>query len=703
MNEEILDTLPQEEAPSQDINPAMELQGENLAKGLSEEKLNEISDLCKKGFETDFASREDWERDIDTYIALAKQTREEKSYPWSNASNVKYPMLSTAAMQFSARAYPSLVPSNGQLVKTKVIGTDDTGEKWERADRVSAYMSYQIMYEMNSWEEDMDKLLMMLPIVGTMFKKTWYNKADDKIQSCVIMPKNLVVNYWAKSLHSVERISEIIELSPRILKERQNQELFLDVDLGEPHKPEGSAQQDETTPYTLIEQHTFLDMDDDGYAEPYIVTFERYKGDVLRIQRRYTLDDVELQDDGKKIKSIRPLQMYTKFGFVPNPDGSFYDIGLGVLLGPLNESVNTLINQLVDSGTMSNLQSGFIGKAMRLKMGDSVFQPGEWKPVNATGDDLRKQIVPLPANKPSDVLFQLMGTLITSGKELASVAEIFTGKMPGQNTPATTTMATVEQGMKVFTAVYKRIFRALEEEFKKIFKLNATYLDPNKYVAIIDTTVGPEDFNKDDYDVCPGADPSSVSQSEKLMKAQGLLELVQMAPQAFDMIEVLSRVLEAQEQPNWQKVFNQDVQQSGQLPPPPPDPKLMAIQAKAQSDQQKAQMDVQQRQQEMELKARDSQMQLQMKQQMHAQKMQHEQQSAQVKAASDIAMSNIYASTERQKAQVDVQNKQVSHQQQMQQQQEKNKLAQQSQTSKSGSSTPSAKPSSKARSKGSKK
>jgi chaperonin GroES len=366
--------------------------------------------------------------------------------------------------------------------------------------------------------------------------------------------------------------------------------------------------------------------------------------------------------------------MYSKFGFVSNPDGSFYDIGLGVLLGPLNESVNTLINQLIDSGSLKNLQSGFIGKALRLKMGDQKFAPGEWKPVNATGDDLRKQIVPLPVGEPSKVLFELMGSLVTSGKELASVAEIFTGKMPGQNTPATTTMATVEQGMKVFTAVYKRIYRALSEEFKKIHDLNRDYLDPETYVAVLDGTIGPDDFNGEDYDICPGADPTSVSQSEKLMKAQGLLELVQMAPQAFDIIECISRVLEAQEQPNWQKVFSQEVQASGQLPPPPPDPKLMAIQMKAKADSQKTAMDLQSKQMQMELDARDKTMQMQMKQQEHAQKMQQQVESTQVKAASEIAMSKIFASTEAAKGQQQLQNNQQAHTQKMEQAKEQQKL-----------------------------
>lgn len=678
--------LDKEEVPGVDI----EFLTKNYAKTLSEDKLSEIGSQCKAGYENDLDSRYDWEQDIDEWIDLAKQVRVIKSTPWQNAANVKYPLLSTAAMQFAARAYPSLVPSNGQLVRSTVIGKDPTGEKWNKANRVSTYMSYQIMHEMTGWEEDMDKMLNMLPIVGCMFKKTWFDRATDSVQSKLILPKNLVVNYWTRSLDESERVSEIIEISQRKLKEKQNQEIYLDVDLGQPQQPD-SGVSDDTVPYTLIEQHTFLDLDDDDYPEPYIVTFELASGRVLSIYRRHTLGDT-IEENGKIIK-ITPTQMYTKFGFIPNPDGSFYDIGFGVLLGPLNESVNTLINQLIDSGTLNNLQSGFIGKALKLKAGDQSFRPGEWKPVNVIGEDLRKSIVPLPTKEPSAVLLQLMTALITSGKELASVAEIFTGKMPGQNTPATTTMASVEQGMKVFTAVYKRIFRALSEEYKKIFTLNGQYLNPNTYVSVLDAEIGPDDFDSETYDICPGADPTATSGTEKLMKAQGLLELLPLIPGLLDPIEVVSRVLEAQEQPNWQKLFSQQVQQSGQLPPPQPDPKLMAIQAKVQADQQKSAMDLQQRQHEMELSTRDRVLQMQMKQAEHAQKMQHQEDSAKIKAASDLQMANIFASTERAKGQQQLVQQQQKHQQSLQQSKETQSL--QTQKSQSGSSTQSPKPTSK--------
>lgn len=678
MNLNPADTMIQEETPSQDINeavhnenPEVEILQKNYAEDLSEEQLTTIGEQCRRGFETDLESRAEWEDALDDWLKLAKQHREPKTFPWPEASNVKYPLLTTAAMQFAARAYPSLVPSNGKLVKSQVIGKDPTGDKYNKGERVSNYMSYQIMHEMDDWEEDMDKMLMMLPVVGCVFKKTWYDKTDDRVKSKFVLPKNFVVNYWTKSLESTERTSELFDISPRLLKEKQNMGVFLDIDLGTPmpmdSESNGYTSDDETLPYTLVEQHTFLDLDEDDYKEPYIVTFEHQSGKVLSIYRRHTLDDVTLKEDGKTVARIKPTQMYTKFGFIPNPDGSFYDIGFGVLLGPINESVNTLINQLIDSGSLANLQSGFIGKSLKIKMGDAKFRPGEWKPVNATGDDLRKQIIPLPAKDPSSTLFQLMGTLVTSGKELASVAEIFTGKMPGQNTPATTTMATVEQGMKVFTAVYKRIFRSLAQEFKKIFILNKTYIDPNKYVAIIDETIGPDDFDSASYDICPGADPSAVSQSEKLMKAQGLMEMLPMLPGILDPIKVFSRVLEAQEQPNWQELFSQEVQQSGQVPPPPPDPKLMAIQAKTEADQQKAQMDLAMKQHQMELSGREAALKMSMQQQEHAQKMQHQADSAQVKAASDIAMANIFAASERAKGQQQLVQSHQQHQQKMQQ------------------------------------
>jgi len=669
---------------------ARELGNKNLVLTLDKEILQKISTQCKTGFETDLRSRQEWERDLDDWLKLAMQIREEKSYPWPKASNIKYPLISTAAMQFAARAYPSLVPSSGKVVNATVIGKDPTGQKRAKGDRVAMYMSYQVMHQMGDWEEDMDKLLMMLPIVGTVFKKTYYDKAKDQICSYLISPKSLVVNYWATSLEDSERVSEIIEMPRRKYNEKVLQGVYKKHDFGQPQVNNlvGTAAKtehvqdtvDESTPYIFIEQHTYYDMDNDGYQEPCIVTFELASGEIVSILPRFMPDDVEANEDGK-ITKIDPTQYYTKFSFVPNPDGSFYSLGFGVLLGPINEAINTLINQLVDAGTMSNLQSGFIGKGLRLKMGEQKFTPGEWKAVNATGDDLKKQIVPLPVRDPSNVLFQLMGSLVTSGKELASVAEIFTGKMPGQNTPATTTMATVEQGMKVFTAVYKRIFRSLASEFKKIYRLNSVYIDPNYYVAVLDSEIGPEDFSDDEYDICPGADPTAVSQSEKLMKAQGLMEL--MPSGILDPVKVVQRILEAQEQPNWEELIKQEVQQTGQMPPQP-NPKEQEMQMKMQMEQQKAGVQMQMNQQKMELEGRSKEQKMAMEAQAHSQKMQQQAETAQMQAAADMHKQKIFMVAEQLKAQQGLVQNQQQHQQKLVQAKEQAKSTSQNKSSTTG-------------------
>ena len=638
------------------------LEATNIAEKLDEDKLRTIGRNAFEGFDQDKQSRQHWEKQVEEWTKLATQVREDKTFPWPRASNVKYPLLTTAAMQFAARAYPSLVPSDGKVVKSKVVGKDPTGEKYALADRVSTYMSYQIMHELVGWEEGMDKLLIMLPVVGTIFKKTYWDPVKKKVASDIILPKDLVVNYWAKSLKEAERISQVIEMSPRILKERQMSGVFLDEDLGSAPMPleKGNAPpHDETTPYTIIEQHTYLDLDEDDYPEPYIVTFHLESAKVLRIVARFDDTTMHYSDEGKLAK-IEPIEYFTKFGFIPNPDGSFYDLGFGVLLGPINESVNTLINQLIDSGTINNLQSGFIGKGLKLRMGETRFLPGEWKAVNSTGDDLKKQIVPLPSKEPSNVLFQLMGSLITSGKELASVAEIFVGKMPGQNTPATTTMATIEQGMKVFTAVYKRIYRSLEEEFIKLFDLNATYLNPNTYEEVLGITVGPQDFSLKQYKICPGADPTAVSQTEKLLKAQGLQEMLPLG--VLDPVKVALRMLEAQEQPNIQDLLNPQVAQTGQLPQQP-NPKVMESQAKIQAIQQAAAIKSEQAQFESQLKERDAKFQLMMKAAAADQDARHKEVLARLNTAIQTHTTNMQVAADKHKFIQDTMHKEVAHKQ----------------------------------------
>lgn len=691
MNTTQADYQPEANQAGQDTSPLRNmLEQINLAENLDEETLKDISKQVYDGFMYDMKTREDWEQCLEEWTKLALQTKEKKSFPWQDASNVKYPLLSTAAMQFNARAYPSLVPATGELVKVESIGYDKSALKLEKAKRISKFMSYQLLHEMGGWEEDMDKLLIMLPIVGTMFKKTYWDKTLDRAVSELILPKDIVIDFWAKNIEDAERVSQILYLNKRQIKEKQLAKIFRDVDLGEPQVPEDIEKNheivvDATLPYRIVEQHTYYDLDKDDYAEPYVITFDLKSKEILRITPRFDEECIKLDEEGNLVQVV-PLQYYTKFGFIPNPNGGFYDIGFGLLLSPINESVNTLINQLIDSGTLSNLQGGFLGKGLKLKMGEQQWSPGEWKTVQTTADDIRKQIFPLPTKEPSKVLFELMGTLVTSGKELASVAEIFVGKMPGQNTPATTTMATIEQGMKVFTAVYKRIYRALKLEYKKLFTLNRLNLDLEKYQGVLDVPATLDDFDEKVYDVCPTADPSTPTQTEKLMKAQALLELLPLG--ILDPLAVVTRVLDAQEQPNVEQLFNQQIQQTGQFTPPP-DPKLQEMEMKGNLEQQKVKMKMAETQQKMELNARDKQVQLAMKQQEHAMDMKSKQEQALIDGAIAVHKQKIFSVTEQQKQNQMMSQSEASHQQSMRQQKEKQSLQKKQTNSTSGKRTPS--------------
>lgn len=567
------------------------LESDNVAANLKKEKLLEIGALVVNGYEADLRSRSSWEKDLEKWTKLALQVVEEKSFPWRNAANVKYPLVSTACMQFNARAYPTLVPSDGNVVKCRVIGSDPTGEKAQRAWRVSRHMSWQCMEEMEDWDENMDKLLLILPITGTVFKKIYFDPSKQRNESKLVMPTDLVVNYWTKDLNTSERVTEVFYMSKRLVEERKREGLYLDdVELGEPSgqdarsvsvKDNKVVEIDETTEYRLLEQHRYLDLDEDGYAEPYVVIVDYSSKQVLRIAPRFD-DTSVLLDEKDKVVRIIPDTYYEKFSFVPNPDGGFYDIGFGRLLGSINASVDSAINQLLDAGTLNNLQSGFISKGLRIKMGESGFAPGEWKAVNATSDDLKKGIFPLPTKEPSAVLMSLLQFLVQSGKELASVAEIFVGKMPGQNTPATTTMASIEQGMKVFTAVYKRVYRSLKREFRRLYKLNKKYLNPETYIDIIDEQVPQSDYLGSDNDIIPAADPNATVAQEKQMKGQFLMQLMGMG--TLNPIQVTAFLLDAYEIPNKEQFMIQQ---------PQGDPAQAAAQQEAEMKQQESQMKMQ--------------------------------------------------------------------------------------------------------------
>lgn len=572
-----------------DSQPSVDmlLSAVNLAENLDDDLLQKLGNYVVEGYDSDEVSRSQWATRYESSLKLATQMVEVKSFPWQGAANIKYPLLTTACIQFSARAYPALV-SGKEIVLAKSSGFDPTGKKAAAADRVSKHMSYQVLEEMTEWEEDMDRLLVMLPCTGTEFKKSYYDPLKGRNVSEHVLARDLVVNYWAKSLETAMRKSHVLYLSPNEIRERVLGELYLDQNLEHSTATadlyrsisdniQGRSQpfDDEDTPFKLLECHTWCDIDEDGYKEPYILTVDHESRKVLRITARFDQEGVKY---GKKntILRIDPVEYFTKFSFIPSLDGGFYDFGWGHLLGPINETVNTTINQLLDAGTLSNMQSGFLSRGIRIRGGESKFKPGEWKFVDSTGDDLRKGVFPMPIREPSNVLFQLLGTMTQAGERLSSVVDILMGENPGQNQPATTTMAVIEQGLKVFTGVYKRLFRSLKYEFRKLYRLNRVYLPQVAYFRVLDMQdgevmqTGQTDYQGDPTDIQPAADPNMVSDAQRLIRAQALVSSMKEGSPA-NPLEVWKRYYEAM------RIENLDTLLPEELPQPPPDPKIIAI------------------------------------------------------------------------------------------------------------------------------
>ena len=636
----------------------------NMAKHIDEEILKEIGEAVFKGYEMDEKSREGWMNSNAEYLKLATQYKEEKTFPWPDAANVKYPLIQTAATQFSARAYPALVP-NKKPVKTAIIGKEEA-ELTDQSRKIGDHMSYQLMYEMDDWEEDMDKLCIILPVSGTVFKKTYYDPIKNMNVSKLCLPQDVVVNYWTKSIETAPRITHILELNANDVESRIRREVFVDTDYGEPYISSAPdklnlngisrpAEADDTTPFVFLEQHTRWDLDEDGYAEPYIITIEKNSKKVARVIPNYHPDLVEYKpDDDSTVVEIEPIHYFTKYGFIPSPDGGFYDMGFGLILGPLNESINTSLNQILDAGTLSTLQTGFISKGLKLRGGAYRMSPGEWKVVGANTEDLRKGIFPMPVSEPSNVLFQLLGMLIQAGKELSSVADIMVGKMPGQNTPAHTTMETVKQGMAVFTAIYKRIYRSLDKEFKKLFELNRLYLDSDVSYPV---DLPREAYQEAMLTVSPTADPDAASDAENLMQAQTLMGLAEgglINPQ-----EATKRMLVAMRVP--------DIETLMQLPEPPPDPEQQKMemeaqikqmdsqtkQALAQAKAEQIQMQTQAAQQLEQMKLQMEQAKLQMAQEKHQQELKHKEELAALEIATKTRIAEIEAAIKQMQGSVD--------------------------------------------------
>jgi chaperonin GroES len=535
------------------------LRSPNIAEMMDDDALSSLGQTLMNDITLDLNSRIEWEERNEKANKLALQVVERKTFPWPGASNVKFPLITIAAMQYHSRAYPALI-SNNEVVKCKVYGKDDDGEMHKRAERVSRHMTYQVMEEDEGWEENTDKTLLVQAISGTAIKKSYFDPVKGHNVSELVLPNDFIVNYYTKSIAESPRVSHRILFTSNDLHERQVRGLFLRI---EDEPPPTTPQQsmlvnamedaqgvrmptgDPDTPYEFFETHFWHDFDEDGYKEPYIAYIRRDTSKIYRIVARYFEDSIEYHNG--EIIRIKPEQYFTKYGFVPSPDGGFYDLGFGVLLGPTNDSVNTIVNQLIDAGTMSVTGGGFLGRGVKIKGGDYTFKPHEWKRVDSTGDDLRANIFPLPVREPNAVSFQLLQLLINYGERIAGATDMMVGVSPGQNTPAETSRNSLEQGMKVFNGIYKRTWRAMKEEFQKLYRLNQLYLpsEPVEFEYNNELSfVLPDDYSMDMKLVKPAADPNVVSDSQRQMQAQAVLQLAQTTP-GFNMYEVQKRYLDS--------------------------------------------------------------------------------------------------------------------------------------------------------------
>lgn len=589
----------------------------DISHSWSEEDLTRLGGEVVDDYTRDDGDRAEWKRIVlKAQKSAAQESKGQKDYPWNRASNVHYPLLTVAATQFNARAYPAIVRGD-EAVSVKVVGADKgrpqmmqtpmgiipvpvigpdgqpvmgpdgqpqiqwavpPGAKAARASRVKDYLNTVLFYRMKDWESDTDALLLQLPIDGCAFRKVWYDPAKQEQRAALVSALRIIVPQGARSLDTTPRLTEEIpDVYPNTIAERVRAGFYRDV-------PLITENDDDQAPRLLLEQHRLIDVDGDGLAEPYIVTVDHATTKVLRIEANFGPRDVAMNDNGE-VLSIAKQKFFVKYSFFPHPEGKFYDIGLGHLLEQIGDVVNTSINQLIDAGHAQVAGGGFIASGIRLQGNGRTstlrFAPGEYKTVNGvTGDQLRNSIYERTLPGPSQAMVSILDMMLSAARDISSVKDVITGDA-SNNGQVGTTLALIEQGLQVFTAIYKRIYRSLREEFALIFSNIARFggeraaLD---YLEVLDDQAADfaTDFNAEDMDIRPVSDPTSVTRMQKLARAQFVMGLAANNP-LLDQAKVLRRVLEAA-----------DVEDADDLFAPPAQPNPLA-QAGAEAELAKTQ------------------------------------------------------------------------------------------------------------------
>ena len=513
----------------------------NLAEFVDDSDLMSISSDLVGDVEEDMSSRQDWENTYKRGIELLGMNYEERTQPFEGASGVVHPLLAESVTQFQAQAYREMLPAGGP-VRTQVIGMD-TPEMSQQAQRIKDYMNYMITYEMEEYDPETDQMLFYLPIIGSTFRKVYFDPLLQRAVSKFVHAEDLVVPYGATDLITSPRITHVIRMDKNEVLKLQLSGFYRDIDLEGNMDSEDYSEVQESIDkaqgvqltgsgseeVTLYEVHTsldlpgFEDMREDGETSglklPYIVTIVESSGEVLSVRRNYDIQD----------PLMRQKQHFVHYKFLPGL--GFYGFGLTHMIGGLSQASTSILRQLIDAGTLSNLPAGFKARGARIRDEDEPLQPGEFRDIDAAGMDIRQSVMTLPFKEPSQTLYSLLGSLIESGRRFASMADAKVGEMSGE-APVGTTMAIMERGTKVMSAIHKRLHYSQKIEFKLLANVFARYMAPAYPYAVpgAPPQVKQADFD-DRIDVLPVSDPNIFSMSQRIALAQTQLQLVQSNPE----------------------------------------------------------------------------------------------------------------------------------------------------------------------------
>ena len=518
----------------------------NLAEFLDDSELKSLASKLLADFKDDSLARKSY---IETYtkgLDLLGFKYQEVTRPFIGASGVTHPLLAEAATQFQAQAFKELLPSDGP-VRTQVVGAESK-ETIQQANRVRDYMNYQITDVMEEYTPEMDQMLFFLPLAGSTFKKVYYDPAAQRCKATFIHAEDLVVPYNASDLYEAERISEVQRVTKNTVAKRIASGFYRDVDLPEPFFNEDRAQKkyqelEGVTPqkyqdlYNFVEMHVDLDLpgyeSDDGVKVPYIVTLDRDSMTIMSIYRNYKPDD----DSRKRI----PYFVHYKF----LPGLGFYGFGLIHMIGGLSKAATGALRQLLDAGTLANLPAGFKSRGLRVRDDAEPLQPGEFRDIDAPGGNIRDQFQLLPFKEPSQTLFSLLGFCVDAGRRFAAIADLQVCD-GNQQAAVGTTVALLERGSRVMSAIHKRAYYSMKEEFKIMSRIFSEYLPPEYPYNVVG---GNRMIKMSDYDnrvdVVPVADPNIFSMSQRVTLAQTELQLAQANPQIHNMHEAYRRMYEA--------------------------------------------------------------------------------------------------------------------------------------------------------------